>query len=89
MTVQYQVDGNIFREITSNWLCAYVNESLIKARQLDTDQAGNTVENFQLSDGRVFTRLISASQATAPRKSKPRLQNTQPSMREHSVAHSR
>jgi hypothetical protein len=44
MAVQYQVDGNIFSEITTNWLCAHVREFLIKARQLGTDQAGNAVE---------------------------------------------
>ena len=88
MAVQYQVDGNIFREITTNWLCAYANEFLIKAHQIDTDQAGNTVEYLQLSDGRVFTRLVPGPRAVHISKvSKFRPRNTQPTIREHSVAH--
>lgn len=84
MTVQYQVDGNIFQEITANWLCAYVKEYLIKARQLDTDQAGNAVEHLQLNDGRVFTRLVAkpaiaeAAKASNTRsKNVPRVVNEQ------------
>lgn len=65
MPVSYQVDGNTFREITSKWLFAYVSEYLIKARRFDTDEAGNQIEHFQLNDGRVFSRLVSAPQ-TAP-----------------------
>ena len=48
MTVKYQIDGDIFLEITTNWLCPTINEFLIKARQFSTDQAGNTVEHLQL-----------------------------------------
>jgi len=90
MTIQYQVDGNIFQEITSNWLCAYVNEYLIKARRLDTDQAGNTVEHFQLNDGRMFTRLVRGPQViNAAKASGSRPRNRQAAIREHSAAHSR
>lgn len=89
MTVQYQVNGNIFSEITSNWLCAYVSEFLIKARQLEVDQDGNTIEYFQLNDGRVFTRLAPSPRAVHISKvSELRRRNTQPAIREHSVAHS-
>lgn len=59
MSVQYQIDEYIFREITSNWLCASVKEFLISARKFETDQDGNTIEYVQLSDGRIFARLIS------------------------------
>jgi len=62
MSVKYQLDGDIFREITANWLCANVKEYLVKARMVETDQAGNIIENFQLNDGRVFTRQIQAQQ---------------------------
>ena len=58
MAIKYQVDGDIFREITEKWLFAYVKEYRIKARVFETDQAGNMVENFQLNDGRVFTRQV-------------------------------
>jgi hypothetical protein len=79
MAVQYQIDGNVFCEITTNWLCASVNEFLIKARQLDTDQTGNTVEHFQLNDGRVFTRLVPNSRvADVPKTSNTRPQNMLP-----------
>jgi hypothetical protein len=61
MSIQYQIDEHIFREITPNWLCASVREFLIKARKFETDQAGNIIEYVQISDGRVFTRLISNS----------------------------
>jgi len=62
MEVKYQVDGDIFREITGNWLCAFVKEYLIVTRTSETDQVGKTVEHFKLNDGRVFTREIQASQ---------------------------
>jgi len=61
MAIKYQVDGDIFREITEKWLFAYVREYRINARVFETDQAGNMVENFQLNDGRVFTRKIPVS----------------------------
>ena len=64
MAVKYQVDGNIFREITEKWLFAYVKEYRIKARVFETDQAGNMVENFQLNDGRFFTRTIPVTRAS-------------------------
>jgi hypothetical protein len=81
MTVQYQIDGNIFYEIKNNWLCASVNQFLVKARQVDIDQTGNTVEHVQLNDGRVFTRLVSNSRAVDVRKtSNTRPQNILPTM---------
>jgi hypothetical protein len=70
MSVQYQIDGNIFREITSHWLCASVKESLIKARQTD---AANAVEYVQLSDGRVFSRSMQAHQTVNVPKASARL----------------
>ena len=79
MAVQYQIDGNVFREITTNWFCASVNEFLIKARQLDTDQGGNTVEYFQLNDSRVFTRQIPVPEVLdVPKVSNPRPQSILP-----------
>jgi hypothetical protein len=72
MAVQYEIDGDIFREITVNWLCAYIKEFLIKARQFDTNQAGEAVEYVQLNDGRVFTRMISDAQTG----NVPRISNT-------------
>jgi len=90
MTVRYQVDGNIFREITTNWLCASVNEFLIKARQIDTNQVGNTVEYFQLNDGRIFTRLVpNTRSANAPKASNTRLWNSQTAIREQSLTQPR
>ena len=62
MSIKYQLDGDIFREITTNWLCANVKEYLVKARVVETDHAGNIIENFQLNDGRVFTRQIQTPQ---------------------------
>jgi len=86
MAVKYQVDGKIFREITTNWLCASINEFLIKARQFGADQTGNTIEYFQLNDGRVFTRPVPSFQSVEVSKdSHPRLRNTQPALREHSL----
>ena len=61
MAVRYQIDGDIFREITPHWLCASINEFLIKVRKTDVDQTGATVEHLQLNDGRIFTRLIALS----------------------------
>ncbi len=76
MRIRYQIDGNIFREISSNWLCAFVNECLIKIRKTDTDQAGNSIEYFQLNDGRVFTRPVSSPKyVEVPRNSNARLRN--------------
>jgi len=63
MDVKYQVDGDIFREITGNWLCAFVKEFVIVARTSETDHAGNTIEYFKLNDGRVFSREIQAAHA--------------------------
>jgi hypothetical protein len=85
MAVQYQIDGDIFREIKTNWLCASINEFLIKARQLDTTQAGGTVEYFQLNDGRIFTRLVPISQVVDNKGFSNRPRNMQPSLREHSL----
>jgi len=61
MPVKYQIDGDIFQEITENWLYVYVKEYKIKARMVETDQVGNIIENFQINDGRVFTRQIQKS----------------------------
>lgn len=69
MTVKYEVDGDIFREIDGNWLCAEVKEFVIKARKTETDQAGNVSEYFQLNDGRIFTRQIPASNANGVKAS--------------------
>ncbi|MEW6028383.1 MAG: hypothetical protein ACOYZ8_10540 [Chloroflexota bacterium] len=74
MAVKYQVDGDIFREITEKWPFAYVSEHLIRARKYGTDQAGNQIEYFQLSDGRVFERAVTRSQvraATSEPKTRP------------------
>ena len=60
MSVKYEVDGNVFREMRGNWLAVRVKEYLIVARKIERDQAGNVSEYFQLNDGRVFTRQISA-----------------------------
>ena len=87
MAVKYQVDGNIFREITTNWLCASINEFLIKARKFGADPAGNTIEYFQLNDGRVFTRSIPNS-VEVSQDTHPRRRNTQPILREHSLTQS-
>ena len=86
MAVQYQIDGNIFREITTNWLCASVNEFLIKARQFYTDPAGNTVEYVQLNDSRVFTRQVSSPEALdAPKAPNTHLRDSWPVIREHPI----
>ncbi len=91
MTVQYQINGDIFSEITTTWLCAYSRDFLIKARQHDTDQAGNTIEIIQLSDGRIFTRATSNPQdVNIPEDNNLCQQNTQSTMYERSpVAPSR
>ncbi len=65
MAVKYQVDGDIFREITEKWPFAYVTEHLIRARKFETDASGNQVEYFQLGDGRIFQRAVPRSQARA------------------------
>jgi hypothetical protein len=86
MAVQYQVDGNVFLEIKTNWLCASVNEFLIKARQLDTDQAGNTVEYLQLNDNRVFTREVPSPQALdVPKASRIQLWDSRTLISDHSA----
>ena len=64
MSIKYQVDGNIFREITEKWLCANVSEYLIKARRIETDSAGNKIENYLLNDGRMFTKVLTGQQAS-------------------------
>jgi len=81
MAVKYQIDGNIFREITTSWFCAFVNESLIKARQVNADQSGNAIEYFQLNDGRVFSRLAPSLQTVVISKdANTRLRNVRPAM---------
>jgi hypothetical protein len=60
MSVKYEVDGNIFREMRGNWLYVRVKEYLITARKIETNQDGNVSEYFLLNDGRVFTRKILA-----------------------------
>ena len=60
MSIKYEVDGDIFREMSGNWLYVRVKEYLITARKTETDQDGNISEYFQLNDGRIFTRQIPA-----------------------------
>lgn len=89
MAVKYQVDGNIFREITPNWLCASVSEFFIKARRIATDQTGNTIEYFQLNDGRVFERQVPSFQSVeVPKELHRRMGNMQPALREQSLTQS-
>jgi len=64
MSIKYQVDGNIFREITEKWPCANVSEYLIKARGIETDSAGNEIENYLLNDGRMFSKVLTRQQAS-------------------------
>lgn len=92
MTIQYEIDENIFLEINTNWLCPSVNEFLIKARHLDTDQAGNSVEYFQLNDGRVFIRPINSGPRSVekPKSSKNRpWKNIRPAMTDRSITQPR
>ena len=70
MSVKYQVDGDNFQEITEKWLFAYVREFLITKRAYETDKAGNLIEYFQLNDGRIFSRPVSAPQADVASKSR-------------------
>ena len=58
MSVKYEVDGDIFREMRGNWLYVRVKEYLITARKIETNQDGSISEYFLLNDGRVFTRRI-------------------------------
>ena len=44
MAIKYQVDGDIFREITEKWPFAYVSEHLIRARGYSMDWTGNQIE---------------------------------------------
>jgi hypothetical protein len=89
MAVRYQVDGDIFREITPNWLCASISEFFIKARQVATDQTGNTIEYFQLNDGRIFERPVPSFQpAEALREPQPRAGNMQPALCERPLTQS-
>jgi hypothetical protein len=76
MSVKYQVDGDIFQEIAEKWLFAYVREFLIKKRAYETDPAGNLIEYFQLNDGRIFSRPVSALQAEVTSKSKTHARTT-------------
>jgi hypothetical protein len=62
MSVKYEIDGDIFREMRGNWLFVHVKEFLIKARKVEKDQAGNVIEYLQLNDGRIFSRQKAASQ---------------------------
>lgn len=70
MSVKYQVDGDIFQEIAEKWPYAYVREFLIIKRAYGIDQAGNSIEYFQLNDGRIFCRPVSAPRADVAGKSK-------------------
>mgnify|MGYP001566466690 CR=1 FL=1 len=89
MAVRYQIDGDIFREITPHWLCASINEFLIKVRKTDVDQTGATVEHLQLNDGRIFTRLIPCPQSVdIPRDSNSRRRNVRLAI-EHSLTQPR
>ena len=62
MPTKYQINGDIFLEITEKWPFAYVKECLIRAREYIVDSAGNKKEYLQLSDGRVFTRSVAGMQ---------------------------
>lgn len=63
MSVEHQVDDDIFQEIAEEWLFTYVREFLNKKRAYETDHTGNLIEYFQWNDGRIFSRPISAPQA--------------------------
>jgi hypothetical protein len=77
MSVKYQVDGDIFREITTNWLCASISEFLIKIRKTELDQDGAVIEFLQLTDGRVFSRPVPVLQAVnVSRARNTRMRNT-------------
>jgi len=69
MSIKYEVVGDIFREMSGNWLYVRVKEYLITARKTETDQDGNISEYFQLEDGRVFTREIPAPNASGAKTS--------------------
>jgi hypothetical protein len=79
MPIKYQVNGDIFLEITEKWPFAYVKECLIRAREYRMDSAGNKKEYLQLSDGRVFARsaagmlLTSSAQDARTQITVPRL----------------
>lgn len=64
MSIKYEIDGDIFREMSGSWLYVRVKEYLITARKIETDQDGNISEYFQLNDGRVFTRQIPAPKSS-------------------------
>ena len=64
MSIKYQVDGNIFREITEKWPFAYVSEYLIKARRIETDATGNKIERYLLNDGRMFKKTLTRQQTS-------------------------
>ena len=64
MSIKYQVDGNIFREITEKWPFANVSEYLIKARGIETDSAGNEIENYLLNDGRMFSKVLTVQKVS-------------------------
>ena len=76
MAIKYQVDGDIFREITTNWLCASINEFLIKIRKTELDQDGAVIEFLQLNDGRVFSRPVPVTQAVNASRYNTRMRNT-------------
>jgi hypothetical protein len=77
MSVKYQVDGDIFREITTNWICASINEFFIKIRKTELDQDGAVIEFLQLNDGRVFSRPVPILQAVnVSRVHNTRMRNT-------------
>jgi hypothetical protein len=86
MPTKYQINGDIFLEITEKWPFAYVKECLIRARELRMDKAGNRKEYLQLSDGRVFARTVAGlqvgnlaqdarAQVTVPRLAVSRIQD--------------
>jgi hypothetical protein len=90
MATQYQIDGDIFREITPHWLCATISEFLIKARKTDIDQDGTVVEYVQLNDGRIFSRPACSVQATdASRKSSVRPRTMRQSLGDQSLTQPR
>lgn len=77
MSVKYEIDGDIFREMSGTWLFVRVKEYLIKVRKVETDQAGNVSEYFQLNDGRIFTRKIPAAQTAGEKASHTQARVTQ------------
>ena len=71
MAIKYEIDGDIFREINVKFLVAYVKESLIIARGIQTDAAGNKSELLRLNDGRYFSRTLPPRKGAIARETVP------------------